>query len=115
MTAADLMRAVIFLIVATTMEVSGDAIVRVAIHNHAGWVRVGIMACGALLLLGYGSFLNLAPLEFGRIAGLYIAILFVVWQIVNFVAFRSLPSAPILIGGVLIISGGLVVSFWKAA
>ncbi len=43
----------------------------------------------------YGSFLNLAPLEFGRVVGLYIATLFVVWQVINFVVFRSVPTLPI--------------------
>jgi hypothetical protein len=33
-----------------------------------------------------------------RFVGLYIATLFIVWQIVNFVAFRSVPNTPILLG-----------------
>ena len=66
------------------------------------------------MLFGYGLSLNMAPLEFGRVVGLYIATLFVVWQIVNFIAFRSLPSLPVLGGGALIIAGGLIVSFWRA-
>jgi hypothetical protein len=57
--------------------------------------------------------LNLAPLDFGRVVGLYIATLFVVWQVVNFMTFRSLPTLPILVGGALIIAGGAFVSFWK--
>jgi small multidrug resistance family-3 protein len=44
---------------------------------------------------------------------LYIATLFVVWQIVNFAAFGSLPSVPILLGGALIIAGGGIVTFWE--
>jgi hypothetical protein len=64
------------------------------------WVpRDLLFLAGAVLLFGYGLSLNLAPIEFGRVAGLYIATLFIVWQIVNFVAFRSVPSTPILLGG----------------
>jgi small multidrug resistance family-3 protein len=37
----------------------------------------------------------------------------VVWQVINFVAFRSLPTLPILIGGVLVIAGGAIMTFWK--
>lgn len=103
-----------FLIVATTIEVSGDAIVRMGIYNHAGAYRLALFAAGALLLFGYGFFLNLAPVEFRQVVGLYIATLFVVWQIINFAFFRSLPTAPILVGGLLIVSGGLLVTFWKA-
>ena len=68
---------------------------------------------GMLLLLGYGIFLNLAPVEFGRIVGLYISTLFVVWQIVNYISFRISPGMPVIIGGSLIVAGGLIVTFWN--
>lgn len=105
----------VFLLIATTLEVSGDAVVRMAIYNHAGVIRVALFLAGAALLFGYGSFLNLAPLEFGRVVGLYLATLFCVWQIINFVAFRSLPTLPILVGGALVIAGGAIITFWKPA
>lgn len=47
--------------------------------------------------------------------GLYVATLFVVWPVANVVAFRSLPAAPVLAGGVLIIAGGLIVTFRRTA
>jgi hypothetical protein len=103
----------VFLIVATTLEASGDAVVRMAIYNHIGVARMGLMLVGAALLLGYGSALNLAPLEFGQVVGLYIATLFVVWQIVNFIAFRALLTLSSLIGGALVIAGGAIITFWK--
>jgi len=103
----------ILLIIATTLEVSGDAVVRVAIYNHVGLIRILLFLVGAMLLFGYGSFLNLAPLEFGQVVGLYIATLFVVWQIINFVFFNAVPTIPILIGGILIIAGGVIITFWK--
>jgi hypothetical protein len=102
-----------FLIVATTLEVSGDAIVRMGIYNHAGVYRLALFAAGMLLLFGYGAFLNLAPVEFGQVVGLYIATLFVMWQVINFLFFRALPTAPILLGGSLVVSGGLIITFWK--
>jgi len=104
-----------FLLLATTLEASGDAVVRMAIYQHVGLARACLFAAGALLLLGYGSFLNLAPLEFARVVGLYIATLFVVWQIINFIAFRTVPTAPVIVGGVLIVVGGAIVTFWRAA
>jgi hypothetical protein len=102
----------IFLLIATILEVSGDAVVRIAIFQHAGLARVGLMAAGATLLFGYGFALNLAPLEFRQVVGLYIATLFVVWQGINAVAFRTYPTLPIAVGGALIIVGGLIVTFW---
>ncbi len=106
---------IVFLLIATTLEVSGDAIVRMSIYNHAGWVRLGLMLAGAALLFGYGFTLNLAPVEFGRVVGLYIATLFIVWQVVNFIAFRAVPSLPVMVGGALVVVGGLIITFWKPA
>ena len=102
-----------FLVVATALEVSGDALIRKSLFEYAGPARLGLFLLGAALLSGYGTFLNLAPLEFGQVVGLYIATLFVMWQIINFAFFRSLPTLPILAGGTLIVVGGLIVSFWK--
>jgi small multidrug resistance family-3 protein len=105
--------AVIFLLAATILEVSGDAVVRTAVYNHVGPARAGFFLVGAALLLGYGTLLNLAPIEFGQVVGLYLATLFVVWQVVNFVAFRALPTLPIMLGGSLVIAGGAIITFWK--
>lgn len=103
----------LLLLVATTLEVSGDAVVRLAIYQHAGMFRVTLLLAGAALLLGYGSFLNTAPIDFGRIVGLYIAILFVVWQIINVLVFRTLPGLPVWLGGALVLTGGLIITFWR--
>ncbi len=102
-----------FLLVATLMEVSGDALVRVGIYQHVGLIRAACLLGGALLLFGYGTFLNLAPLDFGRVVGLYIATLFVVWQCVNFFAFGARPPFATLAGGALIVGGGLLMTFWQ--
>lgn len=103
----------LLLLVATLLEVSGDAVVRLAIYQHAGIARVTLFLAGAALLLGYGSSLNTAPIDFGRIVGLYIAILFVVWQIINFLVFRTLPGLPVWLGGALVLAGGSIITFWR--
>ena len=103
-----------FLLVATALEVSGDAVVRLAIYKYADISRPILGVCGAILLFGYGFFLNLAPVEFRQVVGLYIATLFPMWQVINFVFFRTLPSLPIVVGGFLIVAGGLIVTFWQA-
>lgn len=105
--------ALVFLSIATTLEVSGDAVVRLALYNHAGVTRLALMLAGAALLFGYGFSLNLAPVEFRRVVGLYIATLFVVWQVINLIVFRTSPNLPILVGGALIMAGGLIVTFWR--
>ena len=110
------LQTIALLVVATILEVSGDAVIRIALHDHegVGALRIGLFALGAALVFGYGTFLNLAPLEFNEVVGLYIATLFIVWQIVNFAFFRTLPTPQILAGGSLIVIGGALVSFWKA-
>ncbi len=102
-----------FLLVATVLEASGDAVVRMGLGAQALLPRALLFGGGAALLFGYGLSLNLAPLEFSRVVGLYIATLFVVWQIVNFIFFRSVPTLPIVLGGVLIVAGGCIVTFWQ--
>jgi small multidrug resistance family-3 protein len=100
------------LILATTLEVTGDAIIRLGLGQRVAAVKGAYFLAGAALLFGYGLSLNLAPIEFHRVVGIYIATLFVVWQIISFLVFRSVPTAPILIGGALIVIGGLTVAFW---
>ena len=116
MSSASVLQTLGFLLIATTLEVSGDATIRLALFNYPGLsaLRIGLFAVAALLLFGYGTFLNLAPLEFREVVGLYVATLFIVWQVINFVFFRTLPTAPVLAGGALIMAGGSIVSFWKA-
>ena len=105
----------VLLLIATTLEASGDAIVRMAIYNHVGRIRIALFLAGAALLLGYASFLNVSTLDFRHVVGLYIATLFVVWQVINVIVFRSFPTMPILVGGALVIVGGAIISFWKPA
>ena len=105
----------VFLPIATTLEVTGDAFIRKSLFEHQGAWRIGLFLSGMAPLVGYGTFPNLAPLEFGQVVGLYIATLFIVWQAVTYFAFGALLPLPILAGGVLIVAGGLVVSFWKPA
>ncbi len=104
------------LIVTTALEACGDAAIRMGLYSQAALpARIGLFAAGAALLLGYGTTLNLAPQEFGKLIGAYVATFFVMAQVVNFVFFRVPPSPPILVGGAFIIAGGAVVTFWRSA
>lgn len=103
-----------FLILATAMETSGDAIVRLGIGHQSLAMKALLFVGGGLLLFGYGYALNSAPITFEKVVGIYIATLFVMWQVTSFVFFRTVPSLPVLAGGALIVGGGLIVAFWKA-
>jgi len=105
---------VMFVLVATIFEVAGDAIIRKCIYEYSGTARVIFFMIGAAFLFLYGFTLNLAPVEFKQIVGIYIATLFIVWQVGNYIAFKTLPNVSILIGGALIVTGGLIVTFWES-
>ena len=107
------MKVFLFVLAATTLESIGDAIVRIAIHHHNTPARIGLFFIGAIALTLYGTSLNLAPVEFAQVTGFYIAMLFVMFQIANYIFFKTLPSMPVIAGGVLIVAGGLVVGLWK--
>ena len=106
-------RIFVFLITATALETVGDAVVRLGLMRDAWLPRGAFFAVGAAFLFGYGLSLNLAPVEFSRVVGLYIAILFVMWQVVNLVVFHDPPAAAVIVGGVFIVFGGALVTFWR--
>jgi drug/metabolite transporter (DMT)-like permease len=107
------MQVFLFVLMATILEATGDAIVRVALHHPSIPARIGLFLIGGVFLTLYGTSLNLAPVEFAAVTGMYIATLFVVFQITNYVFFRTLPTGSVLLGGTLIVAGGLIVSLWK--
>ena len=108
------MKTFLFVLLATILEATGDAVVRIALHthNHVS-LRIALFFVGATALTLYGTSLNLAPVEFAQVTGLYIATLFVVFQITNYIFFRTAPTAPVIGGGILIIVGGLIVGLWR--
>ena len=106
------------LVLAAALEAGGDALVRTGLHGqglHGQGLasRIGFMAAGAVVLFVYGVTVNLPPWDFGRLLGVYVALFFVVAQVINFAAFGARPGLPIYCGGALILSGGLLITFWK--
>lgn len=109
------MKVLIFVFVATVLEATGDAVVRVALRQPvlSLAVRIAIFLMGAALLTLYGTSLNLAPVDFATVTGIYVALLFMVFQVTNYVFFHAAPTRGVLTGGTLIVAGGLVVFFWR--
>ena len=107
------MKIFLFVFAATIFEASGDAIVRIALHHQSLSARIGLFLLGYTLLALYGTSLNLAPVEFAAVTGMYVATLFVVFQIVNFAFFDALPTPSVLVGGTFIVIGGLTVALWR--
>jgi drug/metabolite transporter superfamily protein YnfA len=103
------------LLLAACLEAGGDALVRLGLHHDSGIVRIGLFFAGAVVLFVYGLSVNAPPWDFGRLLGVYVTLFFVVAQLINFLVFGARPDLPILIGGALIVSGGLVMTVWGRA
>ncbi len=101
------------LILATSLEAGGDAIIRIGLKPHDLSARVGLMLTGAAILYGYGLTLNLAPLDWGRLIGAYVATFFVVAQLINLIVFKTVPTLPIVVGGLFIVVGGGIITLWQ--
>ena len=100
------------LLLAAFLEAGGDALVRLGLHNHHGFARIGLFLAGAAVLFVYGLSVNAPNWDFGRLLGVYVTLFFVVAQLLNFVLFGARPDLPILIGGGLIVSGGVLMTVW---
>ena len=66
-----------------------------------------------VVLFAYGVTVNLPPWDFGRLLGVYVALFFLVAQLINWLAFGVTPGPRILAGGLLIIAGAMVITFWE--
>src|SRR5262245_9658208 len=101
----------VLLICAAVLEVGGDALCRAGLRGSRG----GLLMLGGVVLWLYGIMVNTPGWHFGRLLGVYIAVFFVVSQVVAVCVFREPISLPMLIGGTLIVAGGLVLSCWPHA
>jgi hypothetical protein len=105
--------ALLALVAAAFLEVGGDALVRGGLNAGSGLPRFGLIGAGGLVLLAYGLAVNAPAWDFGRLLGCYVAVFFVVAQVVNFAAFGQRPGGGVLAGGALIVAGGLTVAAWR--
>ena len=105
----------LILMIAACLEAGGDALVRKGLHASVPFDRLMFLAGGAAVLFSYGVVVNLPPWDFGRLLGVYVALFFVVAQVINRLAFGVSPGPGILVGGALIISGAVVMTFWRGA
>jgi small multidrug resistance family-3 protein len=105
--------ALLILFAAAVLEAGGDAIVRTGIHSSQLISRIGIFFVGAVVLFAYGWVVNAPPWDFGKLLGIYVVFFFVVSQLINYFFFHQKPSLTIILGGLLIVSGGLVIGLAK--
>jgi small multidrug resistance family-3 protein len=99
-----------FLVLAITLEACGDASIRIGLRGHKPLSFV----IGAVLVIGYGMIVGFPTWSFSRTMGVYIALFFIISQIVARVVLHERMERPTFVGGILIVSGGLVILFWPA-
>lgn len=73
------------------------------------WMRLGLGATAALVLVVYAIVVNSPPWNFSDVLGAYIVAFFVVSQAVAWWFDGRAPSLAVWIGGALIVTGGLVI------
>ena len=94
------------LLLAALLEVGGDAAIRHGLlHSRWTWPLLGASA-----LVAYGVVVNTnTTVDFGRLMGVYIAVFFLVSQVIGIVVFGERPAATLVLGGAMIVAGGAVV------
>jgi small multidrug resistance family-3 protein len=97
---------VAILVLAAGLEVGGVAAIRRGLLDSAArWVLLGSAA-----LVAYGLVVNRnRTLDFGRLMGLYIAVFFVMSQLLSFAIFAERPTGGLMVGGALIVAGAIVI------
>src|SRR5262245_41346407 len=94
------------LVVAAVLEIGGDAAIRHGLVRSAWAWSVG----GAATLVAYGLVVNTdRTLAFSRLMGTYIAVFFVVSQLIGWAMLGERPPPSLVAGGVLIVAGGFVI------
>ena len=99
-----ILKTLAILVLASVLEVGGDALVRIGLHSY-GYS----LAAGAFALFAYGVLVNQSGVDFNRLMGIYIAVFFVVSQTISLILFKQVPDDRLLLGGGFIVTGGLVI------
>jgi hypothetical protein len=107
-------RALAVLALAAYLEVQGDACFQSGLYRSSGAKQMGWFVAGTVVLVGYSLFLNSSKVDFGKLLGIYVVLFFLVAQIVAKLQFHQSPSKPIYVGGAFVVTGGLIMTLWRA-
>jgi small multidrug resistance family-3 protein len=97
----------LFFVVAATLEVGGDAIIRKGLWGN-DLILVGL---GAVMLSFYGISVNMVRWDFSKLLGVYVAVFATVAVLYGrFIFKENIPPSTWLGLGVIIL-GGLIIQF----
>lgn len=103
---------VVLLLTGALLESVGDYLVRRGLHSTA-WQRAVWFLAGAVVLFVYAWAINRAPWKFGELIGLYVVFFFLAAQAISIFLLKEPLRGPLMAGGLLIVSGGLVIFLSK--
>ena len=98
------------MLVAATLEVGGDAVIRTGLRGRA-W---SLVALGAVVLAGYGVVVNLLPMDFSRLLAAYVAFFALVSVAFGRVVFHEAIPLSTWVGVGLMLAGSAVVQLGAA-
>jgi drug/metabolite transporter superfamily protein YnfA len=105
----------VILFCSALLEAGGDALMRMGQHSPTHGRAAMFFVLGGVVLASYGYTVNAPPWDFGRLLGVYVAFFFVLAQLISWLAFGQKPTPMVLLGGMLIVIGGCVVSLARAS
>ena len=103
--------AFLVLLLAASLEAYGDSSFQTALYRSSGMYRAIAFLAGAASLVAYGLVVNTPRWDFGKLLGVYVALFFLLAQVVARIRFGQTPAWPVLLGGSLIVAGGVIISF----
>ncbi len=95
----------VIFVVAATLEVGGDAVVRKGLRG-AG---LAVIVAGCVVLGAYGLVVNTVPWDFSRLLGVYVGVFAVVSVLCGRVVFGEDVPLSTWLGLAIIVAGGLVI------
>ena len=101
---------IVVLFLAALLEAGGDALIRAGLHKTLPWQKAWLFAVAALVLFAYGWTVNSPPWDFGKLLGLYVVFFFLTAQAISWLAFQQIPSLAVLVGGLFIVTGGIIIA-----
>jgi hypothetical protein len=104
-----------FLLLAAALEVLGDSFFQSGLHRTTGLARILPFLAGTVALILYGAMLNAPRWNFGKLLGVYVALFFLMAQIVAWVRFHEIPAPRMIWGGAFILLGGAILGLGRVS
>jgi len=94
-------------VLAAILEVGGDALVRTGLRREG----VFLVAAGALVLATYGIVVNLLPIDFSRLLGVYVGVFALISVLFGRFVFAETVSRSTWLGLAVILLGSAIIHF----